>query len=139
MPGAVLTPQSIQCQLSGLAYRPRTHREGDHFHFSRQIFILSREGLAGGAAWYPATHPAGGGQTGVWSRAEIAKPEGRTCASPSFTFSATATAAGTKIKLARRDARLPAKLALAISLIQCTKCDQSESDDTGEFNRTSVA
>ena len=22
--------------------RPRTHREGDHFHFSQQIFILSR-------------------------------------------------------------------------------------------------
>ena len=26
--------------------RPRTHREGDHFHFAQQIFILSREGLA---------------------------------------------------------------------------------------------
>ena len=23
-------------------FRPRTHREGDHFHFSQQIFILSR-------------------------------------------------------------------------------------------------
>jgi hypothetical protein len=30
-------------------YRPRTHREGDHFHFSQQIFILSKEELAGPA------------------------------------------------------------------------------------------
>jgi hypothetical protein len=33
------------------------------------------------------------------------KPEGRACASPPLTFSATATVAGTKINLARRDAR----------------------------------
>jgi hypothetical protein len=25
-------------------YRPRTHREGDHFHFSQQIFILFEGG-----------------------------------------------------------------------------------------------
>ena len=31
-------------------FRPRTHREGNHFHFSQQIFILSREGLASGSA-----------------------------------------------------------------------------------------
>ena len=30
-------------------FRPRTHREGDHFHFSQQIFILSKEELAGPA------------------------------------------------------------------------------------------
>ena len=27
-------------------HRPRHHPEGDHFHFSQRIFILSREGLA---------------------------------------------------------------------------------------------
>jgi hypothetical protein len=37
-------------------------------------------------------------------RAGIKKPEGRACASPPLTFSAAATAAGTKILLARRDA-----------------------------------
>ena len=30
--------------------RPRTHLRGDHFHFSQQIFILSREGFAAGAS-----------------------------------------------------------------------------------------
>src|SRR4029077_5098723 len=37
-------------------------------------------------------------------RAGIKKPEGRACASPPLRFSAAATAAGTKILLARRDA-----------------------------------
>ena len=37
-------------------------------------------------------------------RAGIKKPEGRACASPPLTFSAAATAAGTKSLLARRDA-----------------------------------
>ena len=50
---------------------------------------------------------AGGGRGtlgAMTERAGIKKPEGRACASPPLRFSAAATAAGTKILLARRDA-----------------------------------
>jgi hypothetical protein len=40
--------QKIGAHRMGI-FRPRHHPEGDHFHFSQQIFILSKEGLAGPA------------------------------------------------------------------------------------------
>ena len=41
----------VSDQLTTKAFRRSTHREGDHFHFSQQIFILSRgRGSPGGPA-----------------------------------------------------------------------------------------
>ena len=43
---------------SSQSIQPRTHREGDHFHFSQQIFILSREGARRRARGWTTFCPA---------------------------------------------------------------------------------
>ena len=52
-------------------YWPRAHREGDHFHFSQQIFILSREGLANG----PADEQFFARQNFLWPSMGLSQPD----------------------------------------------------------------